>query len=411
MADEAWGSEAFITENFRRFYASNAHAVEPPTELTNREFGFLNFGGRSMFRHVGFRDTQELRRHLMDYAPAHSYHSAAYYEHPQATMDKKNWLGADLVFDIDIDHFVLPCQKNHDRWKCNGCGMHGVGHPPESCPKCGKSSYTEENWLCSDCLAAAKYEIQKLIDILVQDFGFSAAEELDVNFSGNRGYHVHVRSPKVRMLNQVARRELVDYIMGTGIEAEFQGFTTRAVGGGSTLRVGGWRTRTIQALYDYIQDMTEDDAKRLKFRKPTIEKLFENRGNITKALMERHPSAVNRYIDPKHLEKILAEAVKTQGSEIDTVVTTDLRRLIRLPNTLHGKTGWIVQPLTMDSLSDYDPLMDAIAFREGSAKIYVRHIPELEVMGEKYGPLEDETVELPLAVALFILCRKAGRLA
>ena len=74
MADEAWGSEAFITENFRRFYASNAHAVEPPTELTNREFGFLNFGGRSMFRHVGFRDTQELRRHLMDYAPAPSHY-------------------------------------------------------------------------------------------------------------------------------------------------------------------------------------------------------------------------------------------------------------------------------------------------------------------------------------------------
>jgi len=32
-------------------------------------------------------------------------------------------------------------------------------------------------------------------------------------------------------------------------------------------------------------------------------------------------------------------------------------------------------------------------------------------MGERYGPYEDEVQELPLAVALFILCRKAGRVA
>jgi DNA primase small subunit len=408
---ETYGSESFVTDNFRRYYASHAQTVAPPREVAMREFGFLSFGGRSMYRHVGFRDIQELRRYLIDYAPAHSYHSAAYYEHPQATMDKKNWLGADLVFDIDVDHFDLPCQNNHDRWVCRQCGKEGVGHPPESCPTCGKASYEEENWLCSECLEVAKYEIQKLIDILVQDLGFSATEELDINFSGNRGYHVHVHSPKVRMLNQIARRELVDYIMGTGIEAEYQGFTSRPVGGGSSIHVGGWRTRTIQALYDYIQDMTENDAKRLKFRKPTMEKIFENREYITRALMEKHPSVVSRYIDPKHLARILDEAITELGSHIDTVVTTDLRRLIRLPNTLHGKTGWLVHPLTVDTLSDYDPLMDAIAFREGSAKIYVRHTPVLEVMGERYGPYEDEVQELPLAVALFILCRKAGRVA
>jgi len=143
-----------------------------------------------MFRHISFDDVGQLRRYLVDYAPAHTYFSAAYYEAPRAAMENKGWQGADLVFDIDADHFDLPCQRIHDKWTCRTCGMEGTGHPPEKCPGCEKAAFIEEGWLCGQCLEAAKYEAQKLLDILIQDFGFSQSEELSVNFSGNRGYHV-----------------------------------------------------------------------------------------------------------------------------------------------------------------------------------------------------------------------------
>lgn len=409
MAEHDWGSERYVSDQFKRYYATGASKVEAPPQILQREFGFLSFGGRTMFRHIGFEDTQEIRGYLMDYYPAHTYFSAAYYKDPRAAMVNKGWLGADLVFDIDADHFDLPCQKEHDRWTCRTCGKEGMGHPPELCPSCGKASFEEENWLCERCLEAAKYEAQKLIDILVQDFGFSQSQELSVNFSGNRGYHVHVRSPSVKELNQMTRREVVDYILGIGIEAEHQGFTARPVGGGSTIGEDGWRMRSAKALYDFLANATPETLRSLKLRAPTIEKLLGSRDDVLGMLMESHPSGIFKYMNRKLLDQLIAAAVKEQAADIDTVVTTDLRRLIRLPNTLHGKTGWLARKVPIDNLADYDPLTEAIAYKDGTEKIRIRRTPEITLAGETYGPFEDEVVELPMAVVMLILCRKAGR--
>ncbi len=98
------------------------------------------------------------------------------------------------------------------------------------------SSHTE-TWLCERCLQAAKYETQKLLDILITDFGVKI-ENLITNFSGNRGYHVHVHSDDFKPLDQNSRREIVDYIMGTGLEAEYQGFSRRNSGARINIRRG-----------------------------------------------------------------------------------------------------------------------------------------------------------------------------
>jgi len=41
--------------------------------------------------------------------------------------------------------------------------------------------------------------------------------------------------------------------------------------------------------------------------------------------------------------------------------------------------------------------------------IYIKRAPEITLQGEVYGPFEEETRELPLAVAMFLLCRKSAR--
>ena len=47
------------------------------------------------------------------------------------------------------------------------------------------------------------------------DFGL-ADEAIHVFFSGHRGYHIQVESNNVRMLNAMARKEIVDYVSGLG---------------------------------------------------------------------------------------------------------------------------------------------------------------------------------------------------
>jgi len=126
--------------------------------------------------------------------------------------------------------------------------------------------------------------------------------------------------------------------------------------------------------------------------------------------MKRYPSSILRYIDSKSLGRLMGNAVKEQASAIDTVVTTDIHRLIRLPGTLHGKTGWLAQNVPIDELEDYDPLISAVALTDSNEKVYVRRAPRFRMGDEFYGPYEEELVELPLAAAVFLLCKNAARL-
>ncbi len=413
--EQEWGSQKFVADQFHRWYQKNAKTIQAPTEIKMREFAFLQFGGKTMYRHIGFSDESALQRYLADSSPAHSYHSSSYYQRPDADMADKGWIGADLVFDIDADHFDLPCQFDHDKWKCRNCGADGTGKPPEIC-KCGKASFEEESWLCEHCLQAAKNETQKLLDILIQDFGFQPASDLVINFSGNRGYHVHVRSQRIRNLDQSGRREVVDYILGTGLKSEYLGFNPRTKGGRSTLADEGWRGRAGRALYDYIASTPSDEIKNLKLGRKITSLIINEKEKALAILEESHPSMFLKAVGigdedklMSDLSKLMELAVKEQAADIDTVVTTDIHRLIRLPNTLHGKTGWQVQTVQLESLSDYDPLISAIVFKFGDVKLYVRRAPKIRIADAEYGPYNQEKVTVPMAVALFLLCKKGAR--
>jgi len=75
-----------------------------------------------------------------------------------------------------------------------------------------------KEFVCKDCLGVAKDEAFKLIeDFLIPDFGFKK-DEIEINFSGNRGYHVHVVSKDVLSLKDDARKEITDYISGNGLD-------------------------------------------------------------------------------------------------------------------------------------------------------------------------------------------------
>ena len=62
--------------------------------------------------------------------------------------------------------------------------------------------------------------------------------------------------------------------------------------------------------------------------------------------------------DPRAREEAVREArqdllqrVLNQGFPVDTTVTADTRRIIRLPGTLHGTTGWVCTRITREQLA------------------------------------------------------------
>ena len=391
-------------------------------------------------RHEGYKSREDLLRNLSKIAPHSVYHSAAFYGFPTAIkMHEKEWLGAELVFDIDADHLDLKCADEHDAWRCNNptCGKTGTGKPPEVCPICGDAWYCENpscgkigsgdlpkecpdckskvsrklfgfstrKWICDKCLDVARKHTQKLYDeFLIDDFGFDP-EKIQINYSGHRGYHIRVRDPKVYSLDSNARIEIVHYIMGSG----FRGDKAIISQGGTSIipdrDIPGWSGKLADAIVAFIQNIDSYQGKE-KWVKP----LKEKKVFAIEMLQRTRPvlSKKVKGVGIKSWQEIAERAVEIYGSEIDRPVTHDIHRVIRLIGSLNGKTGFTVTEMTRDDLDVFNPFNDAIAFSDGTLKVRFHKgpkVPTFTINDEKYGPYSGESVELPMAAAVFVLSK------
>jgi len=379
----------FLQDNFRRFYQT--HPIELPDRFSRREYAFVFFGGKGMLRHLSFPRKQPFQGFLIDKAPMHAYYSTAYYQRPDApTMQEKGWMGAELIFDLDADHLpnveTIPYEKQ---------------------------------------LELVKKEFIKLVDdFLMKDFGFEE-HHLELYFSGGRGYHCHVKDPRVFQLDSGERREIVDYIIGRDLRDNlvFQDHTTerkqygsRSFSGGTTLRMPaptepGWKGRISRGLIEIIEEITnsEDPITKLEeygVEKQTAEKLLEDLSEERIQRIKKGQLDQSKTIRKFFLNNALRKtAVSFASGETDEPVTCDVKRLIRLPGSLHGKTGFQVTKVTLDSLKDFDPLTDAVVFQDELVSVEVIKETTIQLKQETYR-LETGHHTIPLYVAVFCLARR-----
>ncbi|MFQ6059819.1 MAG: DNA primase catalytic subunit PriS [Thermoplasmata archaeon] len=390
----------FVRSRFRDYYKECKLYL--PDRHSRREFGFMFFDSDFVQRHTSFESKNELKQFLVDRVPAHVYHSAAYYEKPDApTMAQKNWLGSDLIFDLDADHIVHAKKMGYEAM-----------------------------------LERVKEETKKLVDnFLVQDFGFGE-KELILAFSGGRGYHVHIRDPRIWNLTSHERREIVDYILGTGMDEDAV-FTRRPYDRTPfevkyrfempSTAEGGWRGRIAKGIIEEVQllkRMKRSDAiSRLKEMKGVGEStaneiysiLFEGEkgrtgyDNLMKGKIEIFPK--DRYLS-RFRKGFLNRARESKSGKTDEPVTSDIKRLIRLPSSLHGKTGLRVVLLTRSQLDDFNPLLQAIPSTWSSEPVKVKGKTraKLELKGETFN-LREDIVRLPEYAAIFFICRGMATLA
>ncbi|AFV23438.1 DNA primase small subunit [Methanolobus psychrophilus R15] len=379
-------TRAFIVSKFQEYY-STAQLTLPP-EFTSREWGFLEFGSADdvfMKRHRDFGSKGELYDYLRGMAPAHAYYSVAYYEYPGAPkMKEKNWLKADLIFDIDSDH--LPGKIN---------------------------SY-------GDMLEKGKKETLKLLDFLITDFGFDESAVHAV-FSGGRGYHFHISDPSVLSLESPERREIVDYVSSKGLDLE-RIFTTKEISGDAGTESakmsmfvaeddGGWSSRINRYLISYLSSLAKSPnaMEILTGFKGIGEKTA---GNLIDVFKDEHKVAALkrgnidslRNIRKGVLETIVSHGISQMAACVDEPVTADIKRLIRLPGSLHGKSGMKVTALRIDELEKFEPLNDAVVFGDKSVKIKAIKPFAVQMKGKDLM-VEEGLQEVPEYAAVYLICR------
>jgi len=394
MGDEViQQSLEFVHATFSKYYAENK--IDLPDRFGRREFAFVLFGGKGMVRHLGFDKREAVWGFLEERVPLHAYYSSAYYQTPNAPkMQEKNWMGAELIFDLDSDH--LPNAENME--------------------------YTES-------LALVKKEFKKLVEeFLLGDFGFQE-KYLDLYFSGGRGYHCHVKDPGVFDLDSNERREIVDYITARDLQDSII-FHEQATGrrqygdhvyaSGKSLKMptpdqAGWKGRISRGIIDIVDEIkkSDDPEKKLleygvqkKDAERLIQELSEERVNRIKSGLLDQTKTIRKFFLNNALRKT---AVTLSAGETDEPVTCDIKRLIRLPYSLHGKTGFKVVKITLDELNAFDPLNDAVVLEETPVHVSLQQ-PVTITMKKQQFTLSQGEHEIPTYLAVFLIGRRQATL-
>ncbi|NOQ32693.1 MAG: DNA primase catalytic subunit PriS [Methanosarcinales archaeon] len=371
----------FLREKFKEYYLE--YPIQLPPGFESREWGFVMFDALPkivMYRHKSFHSRPEALEYLRSMAPAHAFFSVAYYERPEAgTMADKYWTGADLIFDLDADH--LP-------------------DVPKSYPA---------------MLANVKDETLKLLDFLTDDFGFSE-DLIDVVFSGGRGYHIHVRDQRVRTLGSAERREIVDYVSGAGLTMKPESISS-SISEIPREGMGGWARKINRWVVGYLRELKDPET--------AVNKLQELDGigavkardlvdgglldSLSDANIERIRKGEIKFltgVQRSFWNRMILKAMQEIGASVDEPVTGDIKRLIRLPTSLHGGSSMRVVPLTLQTIERFDPLNDAVVFSDAEISVAAESPASCDLRGNHFE-IGEGVNTVPGYAGMYLMCRGA----
>ncbi len=287
-------------EDRKKFYKYEWNPKNIPKfildSLEYREFAFDYTGEGPSDRYRKFTSVDELERWIRKRYPYAIYSSVAYYEIPEE-MDR--WIKSELVFDLDVKDL-----------------------PIRSC-KCKKGE------VCEICLNDAKDYVFIVLDAL-KELGL---KNIYVVFSG-RGYHVRVLDEDIMKVGSYERGEILKFV----IASESITFSDDVINFAYYKILKRTILETIKRM-DYLEEL-----KRYKRYKKYLLKIISE-DNVYK--MKRS----------KIFQEFVKIVTKINKEILDSKVTLDLKRLIRLPSSLHSKVGLIC--MLVKNLYKFNPIYDA----------------------------------------------------
>jgi len=267
--------------------------------LTSLEFAFDNDGSGPNDRYNAFSTPGDLSRRIKKHPPYAVYSSVSHYRVP---ANREDWLRAELVFDID-----------------------GRDLPVRRC-SCSPGQ------VCETCLEDAREVALTLIETLRDDFGL---DQLFLIYSG-RGYHVRCSDDEAMAIEN--RGSIFDYVTGSKIPKDL------------------YMVKGYSAAFRRMTALNLSKVKELMMRGSS--RILEKRESIVDALLNRDRITLEEIIKKKALEALLQEIVILNAESVDGKCTIDIKRILRMPTSIHSKVSMICT--VVRDWENFDPLRDAV---------------------------------------------------
>jgi len=282
--------------------------------IENREFGFDHFGRGPNDRYKVFTEPDYLKRFMKSKTPFAAYCSVAYYEKPRK---RDGWMKSELVFDVDAkDIPVRTC----------------------SCSN-----------VCEICLDQAKEIVSRLIDTIKGDLSL---KDIHLVYSG-RGYHIRVLDKDVMKMDSDVRSQVLKYLVGADVPKD-------RYDDGEVI----YRLEHFSIPFGYPEVFTErikyavlhltEDSKLDDVNKKLLKDVLKYR----KLLEDDEWGSFKKEIGPIRYKKVVSSIASLNMGLVDAKVTIDLKRILRLPSSLHSKVS--MRCTEVKNIETFDPFEDAV---------------------------------------------------
>ena len=305
-------------------------------DFDKREFGFQVAKENSVkfIRNISFQSPEKLKEYILKTTPLAMYVGAIFSEGPnyfeQKSIQNLEWIRREFIFDIDLTEYdnVRPCS-------CKG-----------------------KNMACEYCWELINVSIKWIQETMQEDFG---VKDIRWVFSGRRGVHAWILDRQMSFLDDEQRSAIVNYLTffkGDGDSAKISPtakFNSR------------YRERVQNVIIDSFFNHTSiDQLEKIGFSKQRSNLLLNQRDKtgISNQFYsqfvyngEKASSIVPSQKIPSR-EQINQNVLLRWSPRLDTAVTIDTRRILRMPGSIHGESGKRVRFLDYDELDFFNPIYE-----------------------------------------------------
>lgn len=398
----------FFTHKLRDYYAK--HFVSCVVDISKREFGIGTFHSKISSRHLCFGNLNDFNNYLRTTTPFYISYSVSYFKKPESRpMSSKVWEASDIVYEFDADDYDLACNHEHTVWSCENCKQQGFGIL-DVCPECSCST-TLKQWTCDVCLNKAKQDMLKLIDFLENEFKLDASTFI-ISFSGAKGYHVRITDPKILNLSKSARIQMMNYILGNDLELSKLGFFQE----NNYWRLPsfkhsfGWAKKILNYIeYIFLNFSEQDYINEFGLSARRAKLIFSLKEDILNKMYHNNILSANFSANQKFFKQLLDYAIDKLKLKIDPQSSSDIYKIMRVPDTIHGGTGFLSSFIKdKEALKKFDAFKDPVVLGGCSLrKIKILQLtPRFRLIDNFYGSFKkDQVLELPENVCFFLILK------
>ena len=259
--------------------------------------------------------TRPLKRFLRTKAPFAAYISVAFYANPR---NRGGWEKAEYIFDIDAKD--LPIRS---------CTCDGV---------------------CEICLGEALERVNIMLDTLKGDLGL---KNIHLIYSG-RGFHIRILDPVMMEADSDLRGEVLKYVAGaevpksqypnpSGKPYNFEHFS---------IPIAYPAIFTEKVKYNILHLRGDEKLDGINNR------LMKDIVNNRDYLYDDDWGSFKQAIGPRRYKNLVEAMARVNLATIDAKVTIDLKRILRLPSSLHSKVS--MKCVEVKNPETFDPFKHAV---------------------------------------------------